>query len=176
MYRMRILLVSTALLSVALLAAACGGADPTPAECFAPDGGVLVPVPCDDGGGPVDTPTPTATSSDVPTATPTESNGGGSQLERGKRVFLQAAPLACATCHSIDGLPGAVGQIGPNLSQIGAKGGAYLRESIVDPNAVIAEECPGGAPCQPDVMIQTYGTDLSVDGIDALVAYLSTLQ
>ena len=43
----------------------------------------------------------------------------------------------------------------------------YVRQSIVDPNAVIAKGY------QPNVMPPTFGDTLKPDELDALVAYLS---
>jgi cytochrome c oxidase subunit 2 len=43
----------------------------------------------------------------------------------------------------------------------------YVRQSIVDPNAVIAKGY------QPGVMPPTFGDTLKPDELDALVAYLS---
>ncbi len=83
--------------------------------------------------------------------------------------------FGCAACHTIDSLPQASGTIGPNLSRIGAKGEAYIRESIVDPNAVIAPDCPFG-PCQSAIMPQFYGLSLPEDALDTLVAYLVSLK
>jgi mono/diheme cytochrome c family protein len=68
---------------------------------------------------------------------------------------LYVAPYGCSACHgSADGsIPAAVG---PDLSQIAETGGAridgysaaqYIYESILEPNAFIAEECPNGQPC-----------------------------
>ena len=83
--------------------------------------------------------------------------------------------FGCAACHTIDSLPQARGAIGPNLSRIGAKGEAYIRESIVDPNAFIGPDCPFG-PCQSGLMPQFYGLSLPKDALDALVAYLLSLK
>jgi mono/diheme cytochrome c family protein len=43
----------------------------------------------------------------------------------------------------------------------------YVRQSIVDPDAVVVEGY------QPGVMPQTFGETLSTDELDALVAYVS---
>ena len=137
-------------LVVAMLAvlAACGDGDPTPTGCFDTVDGDLVPAPCDGEGGVSPLPPP----SDI-----------------------DFVSFGCAACHTIDSLPGARGAIGPNLSRIGAKGEAYIRQSIVDPNAVIAPDCPFG-PCQSGLMPQFYGLSLPKDAVDALVAYLLSLK
>ena len=147
--------------------AACGGGDPTPTGCFDPVGGRLVEVPCDDNGGPPTVPTPTSTTapSDGITPPPTVSGDGA-------QVFLASG---CTACHTIDSLSGARGAIGPDLTRIGARGDAFVRESIVDPNAVIAPDCPFGS-CQPGLMPQDFEQRLSQEELDALVAYLLTLR
>ena len=88
-------------------------------------------------------------------------------------MFLREG--TCAICHTIQGVPQAVGQIGPDLSQIGQKGEEYIRQSIMEPNAVLAEDCPTG-PCSPDVMPQNLPHVLTPGQVDALVEYLLTLQ
>ncbi len=89
----------------------------------------------------------------------------------------------CAGCHVIPGIPGANGQIGPNLTQIGVEGAnrvsgvateQYIRESILDPNAVIAPQCPNGA-CPANVMLQSFAQMLSADDLDTIVGYLTKL-
>lgn len=87
----------------------------------------------------------------------------------------------CATCHAIEGV--ATGAVGPDLTRIATtaeerapeagveSAEAYILQSIVDPNAYIAPECPSG-PCPSGVMPQAFGKTLSDDQIKALVAYL----
>lgn len=90
----------------------------------------------------------------------------------------------CNACHVIPGVAGAVGIVGPDLSNIGTvaaerKPGVsaedYLRESIMDPNAFIAPECPFGA-CVPGAMPATLATTLTTEEIDAVIQYLLTLH
>ena len=152
------------MLVTAAIAACGGGSGPTPTGCFDAVGGRFVEVPCDENGGPP--PTPTATTPVTVETPPPAVSGDGPQL------FLASG---CTACHAIDSLPGAVGAIGPDLSSIGARGDAFVRESIVDPNAVIAEECPTG-PCQPGLMPLDFEQRLSQEQLDALVAYLLTLK
>lgn len=96
-------------------------------------------------------------------------------------IFTKAG---CIGCHVITGVPNAVGQIGPNLSNIGVvsatriegyTGEEYIRESLLQPNAFIAPECPTG-PCLPNLMVQNLGDILTTEEIDAVVAYLLTLD
>ena len=78
----------------------------------------------------------------------------------------------CGACHTLTAA-GAKGTIGPDLDKLPAlaqKAGkpleAFIRESIVDPNAYIE---PG---FQKNVMPQTFGTALSKQELDSLVQYL----
>lgn len=82
------------------------------------------------------------------------------------------ANAGCNGCHQLDAL-GSVGGVGPNLSQVGSRlSKDQIVQSIMDPNAVIAENCPAG-PCLPNVMIQNFSQRLSAEQIDALAEYLS---
>jgi cytochrome c oxidase subunit 2 len=80
----------------------------------------------------------------------------------------------CSACHTFKPIAGATGTIGPSLDQLkeAAKAAgqplvAYIKQSIVDPNAVIAKGY------QPGVMPQTFGTTMTATEINALVAYLA---
>ena len=61
----------------------------------------------------------------------------GGDAERGKAVFLNNSAVYCQRCHALDGQGG---QVGPAMNGIGAKHPRdYLLQSIVNPNAKIAE-------------------------------------
>jgi putative heme-binding domain-containing protein len=65
-----------------------------------------------------------------------ESLLSGGRPEQGRKVF-SGSKVACATCHRIGG---AGGQIGPDLTRIGAvRAGRDLLESIVFPSSTIAQ-------------------------------------
>ena len=97
---------------------------------------------------------------------------------------------ACGSCHKISGIPGAVGVVGPDLSEISSMaeehladsaytGTAtnveeYLHESIMDPNLFLAPKCPTGA-CAPNVMPATLADALTTDEINSIVGYLNGL-
>ncbi|MFM8426227.1 MAG: copper-containing nitrite reductase [Chloroflexota bacterium] len=97
---------------------------------------------------------------------------------------------ACGSCHNISGIPGAVGVVGPDLSDINmmaeehindaaytgtaATVEEFLHESIVDPNLFLAPNCPTGA-CAPNVMPSTMSQTLTTDEINSIVNYLSGL-
>ncbi|MCI0821048.1 MAG: c-type cytochrome [Chloroflexi bacterium] len=137
--------------ALAVLAAACGAETPTP-ECLEAQDGSLVPAGCAVEGQPTATPTPTPGETTGPTA---------------QQLFVGT----CGSCHAIDGL--STGAVGPDLTQIGDRAdAAYIRESILDPNAVMAEACPSGA-CPSGVMPPNFNEVLSETEIDALVAFLA---
>lgn len=93
------------------------------------------------------------------------------------------AKAGCAGCHTIPGVPNAVGLVGPDLSKIGAEAAGrksgmsaedYIRESILDPAAFIAPQCPNGE-CPAGVMPPNMGERLDTSDIDLIVSYLLTL-
>lgn len=96
-----------------------------------------------------------------------------SPAERGALLYNQQG---CFACHSIDGTPGT----GPTFQGLagsqraftdGTTGVAdenYLREAIVNPAAKLVEGYAGLMPGQ-------YGTTMSAEEIDALVAYIQEL-
>lgn len=85
----------------------------------------------------------------------------------------------CGNCHVIPGVPGADGEVGPDLTTLGKVAGTrkpkttakeYVRESILDPDAYIA---PGGY--EKGVMPKRFGKSLSEDDLGKLVDYLASL-
>ena len=120
---------------------------------------------------------------DAPTAIPTATPSGeeAAALEKVARSVIgssQASAYPCGYCHAIRGV--AFGKVGPDLSDIGARAdAAYVRESIMDPQAVIVENCPDGpCPSDPDdsrSMPLTYAQTMTEEEMDALVWYLMGL-
>ena len=83
----------------------------------------------------------------------------------GKQVF---ADSGCAGCHTFQPA-GATGQIGPNLDEaLKGKDAAFIKTSITDPNAAIA------SGYQPNIMPAGYGSQLTSQQINDLVAFLQT--
>jgi nitrite reductase (NO-forming) / hydroxylamine reductase len=96
----------------------------------------------------------------------------------------------CTACHTIPGVEGAVGTIGPDLSEIGQvaaahlnnpdyKGKAknvddFLRESLIDPEVFVPVNCPNGA-CQKGLMPSYADGSLSDMEINAMVQYMAGL-
>jgi len=71
----------------------------------------------------------------------------------------------CQACHI---MLGSGGKIGPNLDGVGARLSAeQIRQSIVDPNAVIVRGFPSG------VMPPNFSEQMTDQELDALVAFLS---
>lgn len=77
----------------------------------------------------------------------------------------------CATCHSLDGSPG----VGPSMSGVGSRlSKAEIYESIMDPDAVVADGYP------PGVMGATVGASglyeqVSAKELQTLVDYLASM-
>ena len=102
---------------------------------------------------------------------------GGGNVNNGRTVFTGTG--ACITCHTIQGVAGATGIIGPELTHIGTvaanrKPGmaaeAYIRESILTPSAFVV-------PTYPDGQMPTdLGTRLSAQQQADLVAFLLSLN
>jgi mono/diheme cytochrome c family protein len=83
----------------------------------------------------------------------------------GKQVF---EAQGCGSCHTFKPA-GSTGNVGPNLSEVlKGKDAAFIHQSIVDPNAVIAKGY------SPNIMPQTYGSQLSAKQLADLVAFLQT--
>jgi mono/diheme cytochrome c family protein len=96
--------------------------------------------------------------------------------QAGETVYNEVALPACSFCHSLR--PGET-IVGPSLAAVSGVAGrrvpgksaeAYLRESVVDPDAYVVEGFG------PGIMPSTYVTQLSDEQIADLVAYLMTLD
>lgn len=74
----------------------------------------------------------------------------------------------CGMCHKILDQEGA---LGPDLTKIGAKRSKeYIRQAILDPDAVVAEGFSGG------MMPPTYGEQMKAKELEMLVNYLAGLK
>ena len=103
--------------------------------------------------------------------------GGGAALEPGSPAALGAQIIAtkpCTGCHTIPGIPGATGQVGPNLAGVASRGkiagGAVtnsgpddLKKWISDPAAVKQGTAMPKVP-------------LTDDELTNIVAFLETLK
>jgi cytochrome c oxidase subunit 2 len=100
--------------------------------------------------------------SPVPAA---QSKGAVATAAQGKAIFTGVG--GCGACHTLADA-GTTGTVGPDFSKvhIATKGQAFIRQSIVDPNAVITPGFPA------NTMPQNFQTQLGPQKIDALVKYL----
>jgi nitric oxide reductase subunit C len=105
------------------------------------------------------------------------------------RVLFNATPPGCAACHSI---AAGVNIVGPTLAGIASTadgrvkaadyrgqakdGAAYIRESIVDPNAHVLTGSPTYAAGGRSLMPSDYGQSLKAEQVDQIVAYLLSLK
>jgi cytochrome c oxidase subunit II len=91
------------------------------------------------------------------------SAGGAASASEGKSLF---ASNGCSGCHTLKDA-GATGTTGPDLDlALKGKAAAFIKQSIVDPNKVIAKGY------QPGIMPQTFGKTLQPSQVDSLVKYL----
>ncbi len=138
------LMLIIGLLAVVLTAAAACGGDDDPTPSRRPAGTTAPAV----------TTAPVATNTLAPTNTPTTAAPAatGGDATAGQAVFLGKG---CGACHTVQGLAGAAGAIGPDLTQLatnaasriaGTSAEAYIRQSIEDPPAFLVE---GFGPIMP---------------------------
>jgi cytochrome c oxidase subunit 4 len=87
------------------------------------------------------------------------------------------AAKGCGGCHSIDGVPGAVGTLGPDMNGIGARAetrvstlsaSEYIQQSIRAPSVFVVE---GFDPIMPNL-----ASSISQPEFDTLVSYLLSLE
>jgi len=141
--------------TAALLLAACGG-----------DGGGTTTT-----GGPAGAVRTALETTTVPprTATGTETGTGGAAgaavLATGRAAF---ETNGCASCHAL-AAAGATGTTGPDLDEaLPGRTAAFIHQSIVDPDAVIAPGFSAG------VMPTDFGDRIPRAQLAALVAFLRT--
>ena len=116
--------------------------------------------------GEVTTTQPGGTESTPTESTPTTTTPGTAQgaPAAGKALF---ASEGCGACHAF-APAGTNATVGPNLDEaLQGKDAAFIRESIVDPNAEITQGY------QPGIMPGDFGQKLSAKQVADLVAFLS---
>lgn len=112
--------------------------------------------------------------------------GGGGLLADGSEPVDQIfAKAQCVVCHTIPGIPGAMGTVGPKLVEKtnaptrlkdpAYKGGAktvreYIAESVISPSAYVVKPFPDG------IMPKVFGQKLSAGALNKIVEYLSQLE
>jgi mono/diheme cytochrome c family protein len=110
---------------------------------------------------PEPSPEPSPSPEPPPPTTTTEQPSGSP--EAGKTVFQVTG---CGGCHTF-APAGTTGTTGPDLDDVLAgKDAGFIRQSIVEPDAEIAQGF------SPGVMPQTYEDQLSAKQVDDLVAFL----
>ena len=102
-------------------------------------------------------------------APPSEKAEEAKPAEPAKTPEEVIAKFGCGACHKIGKEEGA---LGPDLTRVGkSKNEPYLRRAILDPNADIAKNCPGG-PCAPGMMPADFGAKMTGSEFEMLVQYL----
>jgi cytochrome c oxidase subunit 2 len=89
--------------------------------------------------------------------------GQTASAAQGKSLFTGDG--GCGACHTLSDAS-TTGTVGPKLDGIAAKGEAFIKQSIEDPNAKVEAGFPKG------VMPQDFKSRLGPEKIDALVKYL----
>jgi len=109
---------------------------------------------------------PGVTESTPTESTPTETTGTAQgDPAAGKALFTSQG---CGACHTFTPA-GAKGTVGPDLDEaLKGKDAAFIRESIVNPNAEITQGY------QPGIMPGDFGQKLSAKQLADLVAFLQT--
>lgn len=127
--------------------------------------------------------TETVASTTTATAAPASDSAAAAPVDI-EAVTAIVTKGTCNACHTIPGIAGAVGIVGPNLGNIGAEAGTripgytaeqYLHESLVDPNAFVAPKCPFGS-CTPGSMPNTLAQTLTPEELQTMINYLLTLK
>jgi cytochrome c551/c552 len=119
----------------------------------------------DAGGADVTVEIPSDAAAEAPAAQPPEAAPTG--VPRAPLASADAiiAQHACVACHKVAGQGG---EIGPDLSSIGAsRDKEYLRRALLDPAADVAEGYP------PGIMPPNYGDQLYATELEMLVDYMA---
>lgn len=115
-------------------------------------------------------PSPSPEPAPAPSGGGTQSGGSSALLAAGKKTFLGAG--GCGACHTLADA-GSTGSVGPKLDNVAADAktagktvDAFVKESIVSPNAYVTPGFPKG------VMPPDFNTTLTAKQIADLVAYI----
>ncbi len=164
----RVIIISTVVAVMAVLAVACGGQEtgPTGRSTVVPT--TQTPAVSTPEATLIATPIPTPAPTTLPTASSVSSSN--EEIAAGQAVFTSSG---CVACHTIQRVPGAVGQIGPELTDIatnaatrkpGLTAEEYIRESIENPTVFVVD---GFAPIMPSLR-----GAMGDDEFESLVAFL----
>jgi mono/diheme cytochrome c family protein len=163
---LRFFLVLSALLIVGMLAAVEVAGESHDFGAHGGETGVTEGSPTATG----EPPTPTGAGTGAETGETGETGETSEQPQgdpaAGEEVFTSVANPACGTCHTL-AEAGTEQTLGPNLDEgLPDKDAAFIRESIVDPDAEIT---PGFAD---NLMPEDYGETLTDQQLNDLVAFL----
>jgi cytochrome c oxidase subunit 2 len=114
----------------------------------------------DDSPSPFSTTTPVSTEDQSAPSGSDDTVASGPDIANGESKFTS---LGCSGCHTT----GTNKLVGPGLAGMNSKSDDYIRQSIVDPSAVLVD---GFANLMP-----TTFADLKESDLEDLVAYLKTL-
>ncbi len=120
-------------------------------------------------------------------ATSSQADGEGSSISAEDAAAAELlVNNGCGGCHTIQGVEGMAGVVGPDLSQAGATAAqrledpaytgsattveAYIRESIVESDLFVVADYPAS------VMPLTFGDTLSPEDLDTMVNFLTSRQ
>ena len=119
---------------------------------------------------------------EAPATTTAAAPAAGGLAATGRQIFItgqgQGSATPCYTCHMIEGVPEAVGLLGPDLTHIGTEAATrqpgvsaeeYLALSIREPESFVAE---GVERAIPGLMLTAITAGLTDEDVDALVAFL----
>jgi len=95
--------------------------------------------------------------------------GGGGGQASGPDAAALFTSNGCSGCHTL-AEAGATAKVGPDLGKLGKVNAAFIRTSIVDPNAEVTKGY------KPNIMPQDFKDKLSKEELDALVKYLLKAQ
>lgn len=116
---------------------------------------------------------------------PAAGGGGGLLADGTEPIDKIFAKAQCVVCHTIPGIPGAMGTVGPKLVEgtnaliriksPDYKGNAksvreYIMESVVTPSTYVVKPFPDG------IMPKIFGQKLSAGALNKIIDYLSQLQ
>ncbi len=106
---------------------------------------------------------------------------GGTPLQAGREIYER---FGCEACHGDPEIAGTA-VVGPDLSALSEATVAtrtvnkdvesYIKESIVDPNAVLAKDCPNG-PCEWPSAMPSFREVISERDLASLVGYLLSVR
>ncbi len=108
---------------------------------------------------------------EIPTGDQTQGSESDAPAETPRAALASAdeviTKFSCVTCHK---LSGEGGELGPDLSRIGAtRDLAYLRRAILNPSEEIADG-------YPPIMPLTYAGEIYAGELELLVQYLASLR